>query len=229
MTTRLPVSEVFGPVWQGEGPHTGRRCSFLRLGLCNLACEWCDTPFTWDTTRFDVHAECPPRDVPWVQAALVATGTTHLILSGGEPLIHAKNSTLLRVLDWWWFNRRTVDVETNGTLPPPEWAHMVDLFTVSPKLWTGGPARRRLRPDTLRAWEERPNSVFKVVCQTPEQVAEVAEQPWADPAKTWIMPEGITAERVLTGARAIEQAVADHGFHFTLRAHTLLHNDERGH
>ena len=40
----LPVSEVFGPVWQGEGPHAGRVCWFVRLGLCNLHCDWCTVP-----------------------------------------------------------------------------------------------------------------------------------------------------------------------------------------
>lgn len=42
----LSVSEVFASI-QGEGPHTGRPSVFLRLGLCNLECAWCDTKYTW--------------------------------------------------------------------------------------------------------------------------------------------------------------------------------------
>lgn len=222
----LPVSEVFGPVWQGEGPHTGMRCSFVRLGLCNLACEWCDTPYTWDDTRYDVKAECPERDADWIIDQLDGHRTARIVLSGGEPLIHARNETLIEVLGRWpWM----IDVETNGTMAVPFWAGRVDLFSVSPKLWTGGPVRKRLRPARLQAWAEQPNAIFKVVCQTPEQVAEVADQDWADPAKTWIMPEGITAERVLKVASLIEPAVAEHGFHLTMRQHVLLHGDERRH
>ena len=41
-----PVSEVFGPTLQGEGPHAGRPCHFIRLGGCNLSCSWCDTPYS---------------------------------------------------------------------------------------------------------------------------------------------------------------------------------------
>ena len=78
----LPVSEVYGPVWQGEGPDTGRRCSFLRLGHCNLACDWCDTPYTWDDDRFDVDAECPPTSNDHIMAELDRHGTDTVVLTG---------------------------------------------------------------------------------------------------------------------------------------------------
>jgi organic radical activating enzyme len=41
----LVVSETFVSV-QGEGPSTGERCSFIRLGGCNLHCTWCMSPDT---------------------------------------------------------------------------------------------------------------------------------------------------------------------------------------
>ena len=47
----LRVNEVYDrPTVQGEGPHVGRLCTFVRLWGCNLHCRWCDTPYTWDTT-----------------------------------------------------------------------------------------------------------------------------------------------------------------------------------
>lgn len=222
----LPVAECFGPVWQGEGPHAGRLCSFLRLGLCNLACEWCDTPYTWDTSRFDVHREAPPTHAEQILNTLAEHRTLLLILTGGEPLIHATNPALADVLYGW---AGEVDVETNGTLPPPEWWPRVTLFSVSPKLWTGGPEHRRIKPTVLARWAALPNAIFKVVCQSREQVAEVAEHRWADPERTWIMPEGRSPEEVLHTARHIAPAVADHGFHLTLRNQTLMYGDERGH
>lgn len=228
----LPVSEVFGPVWQGEGPHTGLRCSFLRLGLCNLTCEWCDTPYTWDRSRYDLKVECPPRDWRWITERLAAQGTRHLILSGGEPLIHARNTTLRHVLNLWTNVGRTVDVETNGTLPPPPWASMVSLFAVSPKIITRDPAHRRLRPEALAAWAAQPNSIVKFVCRQTWDVdaaAALVEQYGWPRDRVWIMPEGRTSAEVLAHAKQLEHSVLQHGFQFTLRQHTLLHEDERGH
>ncbi|BAM79164.1 hypothetical protein, conserved [Cyanidioschyzon merolae strain 10D] len=42
----LLVSEIFASI-QGEGPFCGSPSIFLRLGLCNLECIWCDTKYTW--------------------------------------------------------------------------------------------------------------------------------------------------------------------------------------
>ena len=53
----LVVSEIFGPTIQGEGQYAGQLVAFIRLGGCNLACSWCDTPYTWDASRFDLRNE----------------------------------------------------------------------------------------------------------------------------------------------------------------------------
>jgi 7-carboxy-7-deazaguanine synthase len=101
----LPVSEVFGPVWQGEGPHAGLRTGFVRLGLCNLSCEWCDTPYTWDASRFDLAHEFGPMPVAKVHEQLAAMDVDTVCLSGGEPLIHHKLLPELLHPDWSWHVR----------------------------------------------------------------------------------------------------------------------------
>ncbi|NBV05947.1 MAG: 7-carboxy-7-deazaguanine synthase QueE [Proteobacteria bacterium] len=40
----LDIQEIF-PTLQGEGPYAGWPAVFIRLGGCNLACEFCDTEF----------------------------------------------------------------------------------------------------------------------------------------------------------------------------------------
>lgn len=216
----VPVAEVFGPVWQGEGPHTGERAWFLRTGLCNLTCEWCDTPFTWDTDRFDVGRECPPHDADQLWARLEG-GSGLLVVTGGEPLIHSMNAVMVWTLNRWVDAGGWVDVETNGTRPPADWP--VRSWAVSPKVNTRDPEkRRRLHP----AWREHPDAFLKVVCKDRDDVARAADFGWpAD--RVWIMPEGVTGPAVLEGARRIADAATEFGFNLSLRQHVLMYGTER--
>lgn len=227
--TTLPVSEVFGPVFQGEGPFMGRRCWFLRLGLCNLHCSWCDTAYTWDESRYDVHAECPPMTAQEIRALLPESGL--LILSGGEPLIHQNSSVLHEAIP----SGLELHVETNGTLVPGEWAlERVDHFIVSPKLAEqGDPAHRRIREGTLAAFAHLADlgrAIFKVVVRDEAEVRLAAR--WMDrydvpPAARWVMPEGVNGLEVLRRARLIADAVADSGMNLSLRQHVLMYGTER--
>ena len=40
----LDIQEIF-PTLQGEGPFVGQGAIFIRLGGCNLKCNFCDTEF----------------------------------------------------------------------------------------------------------------------------------------------------------------------------------------
>lgn len=228
-STTLPVSEVFGPVFQGEGPYTGRLCHFLRLGLCNLHCSWCDTAYTWDESRYDVHAECPPRTAAQVRAMLPTTGL--VILSGGEPLIHQNSPVLHEAIP----DGVELHVETNGTLIPDEWAlGRVGHFTVSPKLADqGDTAHRRIREGVLAAFAhlaDKGQAIFKVVVRDADEVRMVAR--WMDrfqvpSAARWVMPEGVNQAEVLRRAVLIADTVAELGMNLTLRQHVLLYGTER--
>jgi len=44
-TYKYPISEVFGPTTQGEGPLAGRRTFFVRFAGCDWDCSWCDTKY----------------------------------------------------------------------------------------------------------------------------------------------------------------------------------------
>jgi organic radical activating enzyme len=226
----LPVSEVYGPVWQGEGPDTGRRCSFLRLGHCNLACDWCDTPYTWDDDRYDVDAECPPTSNDKIMAELERHGTDTVVLTGGEPLLHARRPAMLDLLDRLSLRAWSIHVETNGTIPPPDWIDRCETVAVSPKVNTSDQEARRIRMNTLRDWAKTPNAVLKVVCNRPEDltvVDQIVQTTRWDLHRVWIMPEGTTPDTVLTHARALEPAVAARAYNLTLRQHVLIHGDRR--
>jgi organic radical activating enzyme len=217
-------------VWQGEGPHVGRRCWFLRLGLCNLHCSWCDTAFTWDRDRFNVTEECPPTSYDELTQRL-PVNLPMLVLTGGEPLIHANNPVLRRLLTDW-LDGAEVHVETNGTLIPPPWLKMrVDHWSVSPKVNPqGDPAGRRLPSGPMRWWVHATHATIKVVCASDEDVGRAVA--WSKamelpPERLWIMPEGTTPDAVLGHAKDIADAVHEAGANLTLRDHVLMYGSER--
>ena len=229
----LPVAEVFGPVYQGEGPHTGRRCSFVRLGLCNLRCTWCDTPFTWDSSRYDVNAECPPTTPAEIIHALNGHDTDLMILSGGEPLIHQGTQGMEQLLDGW---DGDVHVETNGTLVPlTSMVERVSHFSVSPKLRNqGDPFTRRVKPKALHtfaALAQQQQAIFKfVVCDPPDldEVNELVGVFNIPVESVWVMPEGTDAATIIDRARQLEPLAHNRHFNLTLRQHVLIHGNERG-
>lgn len=231
--TLLPVSEVFGPTVQGEGPYTGRRVGFVRLGLCNLACEWCDTPYTWDESRYDVAAECPDTPVEEIAERLHRYGLESgvVVLSGGEPLMHGRKlralTDLLPGVEW--------HAETNGTiLPPPWWGDVVAHTSVSPKVITADPLKKRLKPAALAAWAEHARAgraCFKFVAQTVEDVAAIAElaHDYDVPGDAvWVMPEGTATEELLARHADLVDSILEHGFNMSTRLHVLVWGDRRG-
>jgi len=116
----FPVVELFESV-QGEGANAGLLVSFLRLGGCNLSCQWCDT----DSSVFQM------MDIPAILKRLSAFRVRRLILTGGEPLIHPSLETLLASLKeaGYW-----IALETNGLINPiPQLRRFLDYIATSPK------------------------------------------------------------------------------------------------
>lgn len=93
---------------QGE-IQVGMPCILVRLGGCNCKCEWCDTKKTWSKyppklTEEDFEEICDFK-------ALNQQITT-LMLTGGEPLLHANNEHFEDILHLF----DIVYIETNGSL-----------------------------------------------------------------------------------------------------------------
>jgi organic radical activating enzyme len=234
----LPLAEVFGPTWQGEGPHTGVPARFVRLGHCNLSCGAdggtmrCDTPQTWDHDRFNVGAECPDTTTREIVERAAAIPAAITVLTGGEPLLHHRRPAFAALLAHL-ATLGPVHVETNGTIPPaPEHDYVIAHYSVSPKLTnTGDPHRRRIRRGALVDFNDRRSAIFKFVCANTADVDEVHDlvtDCGLDPDRVWIMPEGITADDVLATHRLIADDVLRLGYRTTTRLHTLLWGSERG-
>ena len=224
----LVVSEVFGPTFQGEGPSLGRRAGFVRLGRCNLACSFCDTPYTWDWERHDPAKELTRVEVQELADRVRAMRVSLVVVTGGEPLL--QQSHLIEFLAALHPSHE-VEIETAGTLEPSDdLTAAVTRFNVSPKLSNSGmPPERRYKPEVLRSFQRTGKAAFKFVASDKNSLDEIASIV-ADCGlrNVWVMPEGVTADAVVERSRALADAVLSRGWNFTTRLHVVLWGDERG-
>lgn len=232
----LVVSEVFGPTLAGEGVSLGRRCSFVRLMGCNLACKWCDSAYTWDATRFDLRAEGTRMPVSAIVNRVLQGSPGLVVISGGEPLLHQRQPGWLAMLDVLVAAGVDIEVETNGTVAPTDaTAIRVTRFTASPKLAHGGDeAAARIVPAVLARFTELAGTgaaVFKFVVDTVDDIVEVQElvQAYDLPSDAvWVMPMGTTATVLGQRIGQLADAAVAAGFNMTTRLHVIAWGDERG-
>jgi organic radical activating enzyme len=194
---------------QGEGPSSGRLCAFLRLGGCNLSCNWCDTPYTWDWTgrgRTGIahrpERELHPTSAGDVLDRLLAYDVPLVVITGGEPL--SQQRRLVPVVAGLVAAGRRVEFETNGTVAPIADLRLPGVrYNVSPKLsHSGDPEGRRIVPAALLALGATPDVAFKFVCRTERDLDEVgALVDRFRLSPVWIMPEGTAEATVVRGLR----------------------------
>lgn len=231
--------EIFASL-QGEGPSQGKPCAFVRLSRCNLACQWCDTAYTWrfegdnrphrsDETyeRKANQVTLPEEDVA---ARIVALGQPRLVVTGGEPLLQSPAlARMLALLP----RAIAVEIETNGTVAaPPALDALVGQYNVSPKLaHSGNPAELALVPERLANWAGEPRAAFKFVIAEPGDLAEVlalADRFAIPRERVWLMAEGTDIATLHAREAWLAQLCLDNGLTLSKRLHIELYGDTRG-
>lgn len=222
MTGYLNIIEVFDTV-QGEGPLCGRPATFLRLAGCNLACSWCDTRYSWDWDNYDREAESRRAPVAALSAKLAHARL--VVLTGGEPLLQrtALAALVAELPD------TAFQVETNGTVDPgPLLDHRHVRYVVSPKLGNSGDtAEARIVDPVLKefaALAREHRADWKMVVNDPADVQAAARLArWYDipPDRTWVMPQGQTADEHLTSLARCADAAVEADVNLAVRLHLL--------
>lgn len=131
----LLVSEIFGPVIQGEGALCGIPTVFVRFGGCDYRCSWCDS----------LHAVLPENKHDWhkmtadqiVDKVNELCGHEPIVVtfSGGNPALMACGELVDKLQD----HGHSVAVETQGSRCPA-WFAKVDHLILSPKPPSSGMA-----------------------------------------------------------------------------------------
>jgi 7-carboxy-7-deazaguanine synthase len=106
----IPMVEIFETV-EGEGSRAGFPTIFVRLFGCNLRCTWCDTAYSYPPDKAD-----KTMTIEEIVTAVKTYKSTHLCLTGGEPLLYGEHSaaliTALSDID----QLADIHIETNGAI-----------------------------------------------------------------------------------------------------------------
>ncbi len=231
-------AEIFASL-QGEGPSAGRPVAFIRLSRCNLACQWCDTAYTWHFTGDDrAHRDGATYERKANQISLteqeaanriIALGQSRLVITGGEPLLQAPALTRLVAL----LPDMAIELETNGTIiPPADLDDRIAQYNVSPKLaHSGNDAALALPEKALAYWAANQRAFFKFVISQPEDVAQVLalqDRYGLARDRVFLMAEGTQSAALHEREKWLAPLCLEHGFRMSDRLHIHLYGDSRG-
>lgn len=128
MEKKYLVSEIYGPVIQGEGPVVGVPTVFVRFGGCDYRCSWCDS----------LYAVLPEHKSTWTKMSaqeiinkvweLSSQKPILVTLSGGNPALQDCQD----LLSLGWVKNLTFAIETQGT-KAPVWLQNLEWVVLSPK------------------------------------------------------------------------------------------------
>ncbi len=158
MRDRISVSEIYGPVVQGEGAVIGRPTVFVRTGGCDYRCDWCDSPYAVLPRYRDTWVRMGTEEV-FAEVRRLSEKPILVTLSGGNPALQPLGGLMERGREEGY----TFAVETQGSVAK-DWFGGLDNLTLSPKPPSSGMETDWVKLGRcLEAAGERTSKIFKVV------------------------------------------------------------------
>ncbi len=228
--SNLKISEIFYSL-QGEGTNAGRPVVFLRTSLCNLACTWCDTKYTWDWDNYDYSVEVKQMNIEDLVNSISRYQSKHLVITGGEPMIQQRQllNLIKKVKEMNYF----VEIETNGTILPDRILdELVDQWNISPKLQSSMIERsvREIEACYL-FFTNHSKSYFKYVINDSEDLLELQDliKKYSIPANRIILiPQGKDKDEIIARGKWLSEICIAKGYILSLRLQILLWSNQRG-
>lgn len=238
----LIVSEQFYSI-QGEGHTTGVPAYFLRLAGCNLLCKsktWiCDSIEVWkkgSSKTFDQVID----DFGSEFINNISQQSAHLVITGGEPLIHQNSvSEFLDYLFELTGFRVIVEIETNGTIAPKDkLLKQVDYWNVSPKLSNSGElfgeryVRNSLSKFVDMSRTDGRQVMFKFVVSNEDDVFEMqsyfVKQLQINQRNIYLMPAADSRDNLQQVSESIAELCKQYGYRYSHRLHLTIWDKKTG-
>jgi 7-carboxy-7-deazaguanine synthase len=124
----IPISEIFGPTLQGEGPLIGKPSVFVRVGGCDFRCNWCDTLYAVLPEYKQEWEKLNEEEILSKVLSLTNNNPILVTLTGGNPALYDLSGLLKKGHE----RRLTFALETQGSVAKP-WFADLDHLVVSPK------------------------------------------------------------------------------------------------
>jgi 7-carboxy-7-deazaguanine synthase len=122
------ISEIFGPVLQGEGALIGRPTVFVRTAGCDYRCAWCDSLYAvLPEYKAEWTAMSPDRVLEQVKS-LTNDQPILVTLSGGNPALQPMDS----LIESGQSTGFSFCMETQGSVCK-DWFSKLEYLVLSPK------------------------------------------------------------------------------------------------
>jgi len=241
---------------QGEGKYAGVPSYFLRTGGCNLRCpgfgctyqvsgeerKGCDTWYAVDRA-FAGEWEAIERPESlleeWDAMVEKAGYTPHLVITGGEPMIHAADPVFYRIVEELTDRGVSITFESNGTLAPdfesfPAYDRCT--FSLSVKLSNSGePRERRIRPEALEALDRSGAEIFfkfvldRELIRSGKALEEIGQIAGYIPrAQVYCMPMGEGRPQLREHDEKVFAFCIRHGYRYSDRLHIRIFDTAPG-
>jgi len=239
----IPLVESFYS-FQGEGRFVGSPSIFIRLGGCNLGCMGfgveidgvvgCDSLKAVHEKKF-AHTWQKVDDLISIinQYLKDLDFKPDIVFTGGEPLLHYQNPTLLNALKH--FQDHRITFETNATIEIdfekfPIYKNIT--FAMSVKLENSGELKsKRINHEAIKVIvANTKESFFKFVLSKKDiKTKEIKEitKPYPN-IKIYCMPMGSTAKELAQNDKAVANFCIKNGYNYVDRMHIRLWDNEEG-
>ena len=208
----MRINEIFRSI-QGE-VDVGMLSTFVRMSVCNLSCDFCDTKYAKKGKEISLR-----NLVPKIECCNV----NNIVFTGGEPLLQKEELSQLMALLKRDNGAYNFYLETNGTI----YDDILKCFkgvSCSPKKQAKG------YDESYSEYSILENVRFKFVYEKED------ERWWEDFQKKfqipsdriYIMPEGKSRRDQNKKMKEVAEYCVSRGYNFTPRIHVLIWGKRRG-